>query len=170
MAEIFIYGRNGNGGHNVGVKVDGTMVLIESRGEEHDKDVERLARSIAEKHEANAVAEGERRAHHQRVRNLSEMLDRANGRARMARSALESVLNGRRRFFGPVLCVAGPDGWSGEVWLLDPQKRESGSGLAFCSLAHLREMHPELWIVRPEGDGILLDVCPIPKTQEVSHG
>ena len=167
MAEVFVYGRNCNGGHNVGVEVDGTRVLIESRGEEHDKEVDRLARSIAEKHEANVVSESERLAHHQRVRNLSEMLDRANERARMARSALESALNGRRRFFGPVLCVAGPDGWSGEVWLLDPQKRESGSGLAFDSLADLREMHPELWIVRPEGDGILLDVCPIPKTEEV---
>lgn len=166
MADVFVYGRNGNGGHNVGLEVDGTRVLIESRGEEHDKEVERLARSIAERHEANAVAEGEREAHRHRERELSQMVKRANERARMARSALESVLNGRRRFFGPVLCVAGRDGWSGEVWLLDPQKRESGSGLAFDSLAHLREMHPELWIVRPEGDGILLDVCPIPKTEE----
>jgi len=167
VAEVFIYGRNGNGGHNVCVEVDGTRVLVESRGEEHDKEVERLARSIAEKHEANVVAEGERRANNQRVRDLSEMLNRANERARMARSALQSALNGRRRFFGPVLCVAGPEGWAGEVWLLDPEKRESGSGLVFDSLAHLREMHPELWIVRPHADGILLDVCPIPKTVEV---
>jgi hypothetical protein len=166
VAEVFIYGRNGNGGHNVGVAVDGTRVLIESRGEEHDKEVERLARSIAEKHEANVVSDGERRAHKVTVSRLSESLERANERARMARSALESALNGRRRFFGPVLCVAGPDGWSGEVWLLDPQKRESGFGLVFDSLAHLREMHPELWIVRPEVDGILLDVCPIPRTDE----
>jgi len=164
MAEIFVYGRNGNGGHNVGVEVDGIRVLIESRGEDHDRDVERLARTIAERHEANAVADHERRAHREAVLHLSEMIDRANERARAAKSALECAIPGRRRFFGPVLCVPGRDGWSGEVWLLDPEKRDRGAGIQFDSLAHLREVHPELWIVRTEGEGVLLDVCALSGT------
>lgn len=95
------------------------------------------------------------------LRHAAEALSERDERAALARSALVSAINGRRRFFGPVLCVPGRDGWAGEVWLHDPEKRERGSGLAFESLARLRELHPELWIVRTQGDGVLLDVCPI---------
>lgn len=161
MAEVFIYGTNAVGGRNVGVELDGLRILVESKGEDTNEDAVRLARSIAERHEANVVAAGEREQHRRKVLELCAMIDRANERAALARSALVSAIEGRRRFFGPVLCVPGRDGWAGEVWLHDPEKRERGSGLVFESLARLRELHPELWIVRTEGDGVLLDVCPI---------
>lgn len=163
--EIFVYGKNAGGGRNVGVEVDGIRVLVESSGEETDKAAEKLARSIAERHEANTVAEGERESFRRKELELCARIDREVARTREARSALACVINGRRRFFGPVLCVAGPNGWGGEVWLQDPEKRDRGMGLSFSSLVELRRIHPELWIVRPEGDGILLDVCPIRETE-----
>lgn len=165
MAEIFVYGRNVGGGRNIGVDLDGVRVLVESHSPETDAAADRVARQIAERHDANVVAAGERAEHRRVVASLTGRIDIQRARARSAESALASAIEGRRRFFGPVLLVAGRDGWGGEVWLMDPEKRERGSALTFGSLAALRAAHPELWVVCPDGDGILMDVCAIPRVE-----
>lgn len=169
-SEIFIYGVNSAGGRNIGIDIDGTRILVESRGEKHDHHVENVSRAIVEKLDALRISESERAAHRAKVEELSDMIQRANFRAKSARDALVAAIEGRRRFFGPVFVVPCIDGdWSGEVWLLDPEKRDRGYGLRFSSLRILREEHPELWIVRPDGDGILLDVCPMPDPDCKAH-
>lgn len=72
-------------------------------------------------------------------------------------SRLASALTGKRRLFGRVLLVAGKDGWGGEVWLQDPEKRDAGMALRFESLAECRQSHPELWPIGVADGCVLMD-------------
>lgn len=74
------------------------------------------------------------------VRNAYEDKRAAEARAKLAEGKLASVLrpSGIR---GRLLVRTYPNG---EVWLLDPQKQESGWGLSFPSLDELWRHHPDL--------------------------
>lgn len=92
---------------------------------------------------------------------LTDVILSSGGSGRVsAPSALppSETATARGPFFGPVLLVpASPGIWDGPVWLQDPVKRDRGYGLHFDSLGAVRAAYPALWIVRPEGEGILLD-------------
>lgn len=149
----FVYGQNGGGGRNVGLDVRGVRVLLQSDGAAEDERVLRLARDI----QAGVAALDAERA---RAAEATRRTERLARELDTARAALGAATTGRRRFFGPVLCrPATPGDWSGPVWLLDPEKGERGSGLRFASLAELRAVHPELWIVGCVDGGVLLDAC-----------
>lgn len=88
------------------------------------------------------------------------MVERAESSS--LRSRLEGALYGKRRLFGRALLAPGKDGWAGEVWLMDPEKRGAGMSLRFASLDECRLAHPELWIVGQTADGVLLDAWGTP--------
>ena len=89
---------------------------------------------------------------------LREGLQRIKAERDRARNALQAAVEGKRRFFGPVLMSPEKkDEWSGAIWLQDPVKRSAGFGLRFESLAAVRAAHPELWPVSSSDDGILMD-------------
>lgn len=162
MADVHVYGRNGSGGRNVGIETDGMKLLVYSTNEGTDAAALALAHRIVDREDARVAAEAQIATARAEAMHLRELLDRAESSLRDARHALQVAIDGRRRFFGPVLCEpASVAGWEGPIWLLDPQKRDRGTGLRFASLAELRMRHPELWIVRVEGTSILLDAAPL---------
>lgn len=87
------------------------------------------------------------------VRNAYEGKRAAEARAKLAEGKLASVLrpSGIR---GRFLVRTYP---SGEVWLLDPQKQESGWGLCFPSLDELWRAHPDLRPVSWVGGDLLVE-------------
>lgn len=96
------------------------------------------------------------------VDELREQLVRERAEAASLRSRLEGALTGKRRLFGRVLLAPGKDGWTGEVWLMDPDKRGAGMALRFASLSECRLAFPELWVVGHTGDGVLMDAWSTP--------
>ena len=94
------------------------------------------------------------------IARLRDALQRVQTERDRAVRALEAAVEGKRRFFGPVLMAPEKkDDWSGPIWLQDPVKRNAGFGLRFESLAAVRAAHPELWPVSSSADGILLDAA-----------
>lgn len=87
------------------------------------------------------------------VRNAYEDKRAAEARAKLAEGKLASVLrpSGIR---GRFLVRTYP---SGEVWLLDPQKQESGWGLSFPSLDELWRAHPDLRPVSWVGGDLIVE-------------
>lgn len=87
------------------------------------------------------------------VRNAYEDKRAAEARAKLAEGKLASVLrpSGIR---GRFLVRTYP---SGEVWLLDPQKQESGWGLRFPSLDELWRAHPDLRPVSWVGGELIVE-------------
>lgn len=87
------------------------------------------------------------------VRNAYEDKRAAEARAKLAEGKLASVLrpSGIR---GRLLVRTYPNG---EVWLLDPQKQESGWGLCFPSLDELWRAHPDLRPVSWVGGDLLVE-------------
>lgn len=159
---LTVYGRNrnGDGGRNVSIVVEGMTVLIQSDDASSDEKAIEVARAL--KHRGDLLAEAQklRAEHAEEVAALKRWNEELRVKAAAATASLHAVAEGRRRFFGPVLCVPTTAGdWSGSVWLLDPEKGERGSGLRFASLSELRELHPELWIVSVTDRGILLDAA-----------
>lgn len=163
---VTVYGlANTYGGHDVEVGVgDDFRVSIRPRGPEHDAAALDLASAIVDASAVQAQIEVERRAREEDRAAANATFVRLSAERDAAHAALRAAVEGRRRFFGPVLCMpATEDDWSGEVWLLDPDKRESGFGLRFKSLAEVRERHPELWIVGVVNGGVLLDAARLPE-------
>lgn len=158
-AGLHIYGARDNGARAVGVDVaDGVTVLVTPIDGQHNEAALVVARDThnagCERAALRAELDHARRTHERlskRIRELEAQRDAAEERAIAA-------TYGRRRFFGPVLLVpARPGDWSGEVWLLDPIKRERGRALVFASVAEVRALHPELWMVEVRDGGVLLD-------------
>lgn len=162
MGGMTVYGRNRNGagGRNVAVTVDGLTVLVQSDDEASDEKAVAVARAILDRGELLAELEQCR----SKIADLKKRLAEQRAAVDVSRASLLAAAEGRRRFFGPVLCVPAQGGdWSGAVWLLDPEKGEHGRGLRFASLAELRERHPELWIVGVTDRGVLLDAATLPR-------
>lgn len=158
-AGLHIYGARDNGARAVGVDVtEGVTVLVTPSDGQHNEAALAVARDAhdagCERATLRTELDHAKRAHERllkRIRELEEQREAAETRAIAA-------THGRRRFFGPVLLVpARPGDWSGEVWLLDPIKREHGRALVFASVAEVRAMHPELWVVEVRDGGVLLD-------------
>ena len=158
-AGLHVYGERGNGARAVGVDVaEGVTVLVTPSDGQHNDAALAVARDAHDAGCERAALRAElghaKRAHEllsKRIRELEAQRDAAEARAIAA-------THGRRRFFGPVLLVPARTGdWSGEVWLLDPIKRERGRALVFASVAEVHALHPELWVVEVRADGVLLD-------------
>lgn len=169
--EVVEYGAQMNGARRLSVDVDGVRVLIEPTTEADNKRARAIAGRVADV-ETDMVAQqvaldGLQHANAalaQRVHELRAQLAVAEARA-------EAAIAGRRRFFGPVLLVpVTPGKWDGEVWLQDPVKRDHGNALRFASLAEVRSMHPELWIVEAGMAGVLLDAWGGPSIAKTKGG
>lgn len=146
---------------------EGVQVLVRPIGSDKNEPAKRVATAIADQAlaaKANQIAiDGLQHANE----SLASQLHQARQRIAQLEAINEAAVRGRRRFFGPVLLQpVKPGDWSGEVWLLDPTKQGNGYGLRFASLAELRRLHPELWIVGVSTfEGILLDALePQPST------
>lgn len=157
--EVTQFGTRGAGGRAVGFHAEnGVAVLVTPPNVEGNDDAMRLARNLAEQVQVDvamqaalAAARAETEAMKERVRSIEAALAEQ-------RRINEAAIAGRRRFFSAVLMKPVVSGdWSGEVWLLDPVKMERGTGLRFASVAEVRAMHPELWVVATTADGVLLD-------------
>jgi len=151
MAEITRYAQKADGSRNVGVQIGAVSVLFQPSGPEHDADAERLAEQVAgaADHLAQLGLD---------VANKSASIADLRRRVEASEARLSASLDGKRRFFGPVLVKPNTDGdWGGTVWALDPEKQEGGRGIMFASLAELRLEHPELWPIGVMDGGILMD-------------
>jgi hypothetical protein len=155
------YGQRGDGAHNVGVDLEhlGVRVLVQPSGADENKAARLVAERICDGEEHVSRLQAEADALRLDNRALWGRVAALRTELRTAQTINEAAIAGRRRFFGAVLMTpVTPGDWTGEVWLLDPAKRERGYGLRFNSLAEVRALHPELWVVRVEPDGaILLD-------------
>lgn len=158
MSAITQYGARGGGARALGLTVDGIAVLVTPSTADENVKAARLAEQICDAGLVDAVRV-------ETINGLKADLDAAKARASQAAAriaALEAInaaaIAGRRRFFGPVLMKPAIDGnWAGEVWLLDPEKKERGVGLRFASVAEVRALHPELWVIGATADGVMLD-------------
>jgi len=154
---ITVYGRAHHGGRSCSIDLRGHRVLISSGGPEQDASAQALASDLL-------TADWQIEAARREAAHAKETAHSARADANANREALGAVLIGTRRFFGPVLLVPGAHGWDEEVWLLDPEKGERGTGLRFGSLQILWINHPELRPVGVHGQGILLDALALPET------
>ena len=159
---VTVYGTNPSGGHNVSLRVAGVPVLLTSSGAASDAACLALAAEIQNAGDRLEIRAAQERRHEAEAADLRAKMRMLAANVDSARRTIDAATHGERRFNGPVLCKPHSKGqWDGPVWLLDPEKLEGGFGLYFGSLAEVRAAHPELWIIRPEGDGILLDARPL---------
>jgi hypothetical protein len=157
-SRVTVYGQRQDGARNLGLEVGGIRVLLTPPDEEHQVEAGRLAAWLLEQEVERGTLLARLRAAEEEAETLRGHLQRAREAVRAADERANAAIAGRRRFFGPVLLQPARAGdWTGEVWLLDPEKQGRGSGLRFASLAEVRAMHPELWVVGVAEDGILLD-------------
>lgn len=156
--KITVYGPRAQGGRNLGLTLNGVQVLLSPQDEARQADAERIAVSVLENETAREALLARIQAMEAEVADLRGHLEQARSKVRAAEERATAATTGRRRFFGAVLLrPAQPGAWDGPVWLLDPEKKERGSGLRFASLAEVRQMHPELWVIAVTADGVLLD-------------
>lgn len=157
--KIHEYMPSASGGRNLGFDAaEGVHVLIQPSGPEYQKRAQQVAVAFADAALEQQAQKLALDALSKANETLAEQLRKARARIAELERANEAAVTGRRWFFGPVLVKPAKRGdWSGVVWLMDPVKQERGLGLAFSSLAELRQMHPELWIVEPRDGGVLLD-------------
>jgi len=157
--DVTRYGLGLDGSRRLAVDVeDGVRVLVEPIGSGHNGHAEMWAAKISDQAiweaSANATIDGLRNERDSLIKRIGVLARQLAEQKTIA----EAAVTGRRRFFGPVLLVpVTPGDWSREVWLLDPVKGFKGRGLRFASLAEVRSLHPELWIVGTTDSGILLD-------------
>lgn len=143
--------KRANGERAVSFRRGGFEVMVTPGDESQNEAALSLAQVLSREmaHAADAEARSER---------LSAVAARLRARVEQLEAAAEAAITGRRRFFGPVLVVPEKAGdWAGPVLLLDPEKRYRGTALRFGSMRELHREHPELWIVGPVADGVLLD-------------
>lgn len=172
MNEVFEYGAQLNGARSVGVDlaVEGVRLLVQPQTADRNASAREIAERIAANEVANRALVVNFEAARDEVSRLREQIRKLEARLAEQRTINEAAIAGRRRFFGPVLMRPVSGDWSGDVWLLDPEKKERGSGLRFASLAEVRALHPELWTIAVTDDGVLLDAwgaCERPAKQEV---
>lgn len=147
-------------GRCIGVQVrPGLQVLVTPSTPADEVDADALARRILDTEADAAASRVAITALQNANKSLAEKVRRLEAMLADARDLNHRAIAGRRRFFGPVALSPERDGqWDGPVWLLDPEKLEPGNGLRFESLAELRSMHPELWIVSVTARGdVMLD-------------
>jgi len=157
--KIHEYMKSASGGRNLGFDAaPGVHVLVQPIDAKHQKRAQQVAFAFADaalEQQAQKLALDGLQAANE---SLADQLRKARARIAELEAANEAAVTGRRRFFGPVLLKpARPGDWSGEVWLLDPVKKEHGRTLVFDSLAEVRQLHPELWVVGVVDGGVLLD-------------
>jgi hypothetical protein len=158
LTEIIEYGqRTGDGARNVGVDLDGVRLLVQPSSAKDNGAARALAERIISDEDARLVLAVQLEAERNDAARLREQIRRLEAKLSEQRAINEAAIAGRRRFFGPVLMKPVAADWAGEVWLLDPERKERGSGLRFASVAEVRALHPELWIVAITDDGVLLD-------------
>lgn len=159
IGEITEFGLRPNRARALGVQLDeGLSALVEPLTEELNERAKEWARRIADQVQATTIAEVQISALRTSNDVLADQLRKAQARINELEDINEAAISGRRRFFGPVLMrPARPGAWDGEVWLLDPEKGERGLGPRFASVAEVRALHPELWVVTADADGVLLD-------------
>lgn len=167
---ITVFGKNGGGGHHVGVTVGDVSATLQSNGAGHDAAVLAAARAIESTLETCAAKDAQIAELEAALAASRSLLRVARAQRDAALASIDAATCGRRRFNGPVLCAPHLIGdWSGVVWLLDPAKGFGGFGIQYPSLADLRRAHPELWICGTKADGILLDASPLaPSLVEVA--
>lgn len=157
--EITQYAPSASGARAVEIRMDdGLSVLVRPTISEENGRAKLLAQSIAAVEQFRTDAEAA--VHEQKLFNaeLARQLRQARARVAELERINEAAITGRRRFFGPVLMKPAKTGdWSGAVWLLDPDKLDSGLGIFFASVADVHALHPELWVVNVTADGVLLD-------------
>lgn len=166
QAGVSVHMANANGGRNVSVGLNGVRALIQSDGPEMDSDCLRVALVVADVAGTVRIHDAQLAQRDAEIGRLRSTCDLLQSQRDCARSTLDAALVGHRRFNGPVLCRPHTRGdWSGAVWLLDPEKQESGFGLLFGSLSEVRKAHPELWIADVRDDGVLLDAAPLARSE-----
>jgi hypothetical protein len=151
-SDVIQFGPRASGARSCAVTLEGGLrVLVEPSEEGQNADAIALARRIVSGEAALSAAKEEALAATARTERLA-------ARVRELEAANTAGLTGRRRFFGPVLMkpVASGD-WVGPILLLDPEKKERGQALIFSTLAEVRAVHPELWVIGTTVDGVLLD-------------
>jgi len=153
------YGAGPNGSRAVGVEIaDGLHVLVTPRSEELNERAMDTARRVVDQATADCAARSTILDLQNTNASLSQQLLRAQTQIAELERINQAAIAGRRRFFGPVLMrPEKPADWSGPVWLMDPEKQERGQCLPFNSVAEVHAMHPELWVVKADADGVLLD-------------
>lgn len=163
MIKIHEYMTTASGARNLGFEAaPGVNVLVQPSDAEHQKRAQQVALAFADaalEQQAQRLALDGLQAANE---SLADQLRKARARIAELDAANEASLTGRRRFFGPVLLKPSmPGDWAGQVWLLDPVKQEHGRALVFGSLAEVRRLHPELWVVGIVDGGVLLDALPL---------
>lgn len=156
---VTTYSTRENGARALGLQpTEGVSVLITPSTAAENARAAEIAKQFLNAEqvdEARVTCIGLQRAE---IEALKTRLREAQVRIAALERINEAAILGRRRFFGPVLmkpAVAGD--WSGEVWLMDPTKRERGTALRFKTVAEVRALHPELWVIGTSSDGVMLD-------------
>lgn len=155
MTDITRFMQRPDGARNLEVTLaSGVRVLIQAPSGETQEHAERAALEIAEHdREFRAMAE--------EAEILRNALTAARAELASARAAIEAMATDEPRLFGNVLLKPAVTGnWTGEVWLLDPEKQERGYGIRFKSLADARTAFPELWPIGNTSDGVLMALVP----------
>lgn len=170
MIKIHEYMKGASGARNLGFEAaDGVHVLIQPSGAEHQRRAQQVAvaftNAALEQQAQQMALDGLQSANEV----MAGQLRKAHARIAELEAANEAAVTGRRRFNGPVLLKPVTSDWAGEVWLLDPAKQERGFGLRFESLAEVRRLHPELWIVQSDEFGVVLDALPLLASAGVSR-
>ncbi|MFZ5440489.1 MAG: hypothetical protein ACOZQL_10800 [Myxococcota bacterium] len=157
--KIHEYMANAAGARNLGFDAaEGVHVLVQPASAEYQKRAQQVAIAFADAALEQQAQQLALDALQKANESLADQLRKARARIAELETANKAAVTGRRRFFGPVLLLPPrPGDWSGEVWLVDPVKREYGRALVFDSLAEVRRMHPELWVVGVVDGGVLLD-------------
>lgn len=151
MAEITQFRKLENGSRTLGVRMGSVSVLLQPDGEEHQADAQRIAEQISGAADRMAQLEAE-------VSSKGAVIADLRRRVEASEARLGALLDGKRRFFGPVLVKPNtPGDWTGTAWALDPDKQEGARGIMFASLSALRWEHPELWPIGVMDGGILMD-------------
>lgn len=156
---ISIYAARVNGARTVSFDAgDDVRVLVEPGSEDGNARAQTLAAELSDVAQTRELASAAELAAKVEVDAVREQLFKARAQIQRLEAINAAAIAGRWRFFGPVLMKpAKPGDWTGEVWLLDPVKQECGQALCFASVAEVRALHPELWVICTTVDGVLLD-------------
>lgn len=157
--KLTVFGGGADGAKSIGFDASARVrVLVTPVGSEHNDEALAVARELYPESAASDAVRVELEHAKRTIARLDRELKTLEAERDAANERAVHAATGRRRFFSAVLMVpAKPGDWSGEVWLLDPVKKYHGRALTFASVAEVREMHPELWVVEVTPDGVLLD-------------
>lgn len=156
MSAPHFFGRAivGDGARNVGVDIGPVKVLLTPATKDDEAEAMRMACDLMGVETLLAALRNEVSALQAEKAGLAERVRMQNNALALAKTVNDAAIAGRRRFFSAVtMKPAEPGNWAGAVWLLDPVKLERGHGLRFSSVAEVRELHPELWVVAVNADG-----------------